>query len=168
MPPLNLIAHLPIFEVGSLDAGGSGRYGKTVKLRSPDANKLVRLECPDAEFWPSQSIAKIFNRKYVISTLLTLISEHVCQNNFGANTIHDVSHRKLSGLLRALAVAAPENSEWLEKRANAYARHHAANSMPYPPPVALDWLYVDVAEGDPADTKILVPPMTSAPGEQLP
>jgi hypothetical protein len=45
--------------------------------------------------------------------------------------------------------------------------HHAANPMPYPPPVALDWLYVDVAEGDPADTKILVPPMMIAPGEQL-
>ncbi len=70
--------------------------------------------------------------------------------------------------MRALALAAPENSDWLEKRVNAYARHHAANPMPCPPPVALEWLYDDVAEGDPADTKILVRPVTCAPGDQLP
>jgi DNA primase catalytic core len=167
MPPLNLIAHLPILEVGSLDAGYSGKTGRTVKLRPPDANKLAKLEWPDSNFWTSQSIANISNRKYVISTLLALISEHVCQSKVLPNTSYDVSHERLSGLLRALAFAAPENSDWLEKRANAYASHHAANPMPYPPPVALDWLYVDVAEGDPADTKILVPPVTFSPSDQL-
>ena len=159
MPPLNLIAHLPILEVGRLDAGCSGTYGRTVKLRPPDSHKLAFLQVPDANFWPNQTIANVSSRQYVISTLLTQISKHIAQYNPGPNTIHDARSTDLFGLLSALAFSAPENRDWLEKRATAYSLHHTDNPMPYPPPVALDWLYVDITADDPENTKILVPPL---------
>lgn len=163
MPPLKLIAHLPILEIGKFDVGKTRDYGNMVDLKSPEFRELMKLEWPDTEFWRKQSVANISCRKYVLSTLLTLLSDHIMESVVESNTIRDTSHSRLAALLRALAFAAPENSRWLKQRADAYAQEHAANPMPYPPPVALDWLYVDLNKGNPRGTKIQVPPLKCPP-----
>jgi len=121
---------------------------------------LTSLKCPTAKFWSDQSIANISDRKHVLVNLLALISQHLADNTVSPNTIRDISHHELAGLLKALAAAAPENARWLKERADAYARDHAMDPRSYPPPVALDWLYVDVEQGSPDATMIWVPPLT--------
>ncbi|QDV42501.1 hypothetical protein Enr13x_23490 [Stieleria neptunia] len=163
MPPLKLIAHLPIFEVGRVEDEKKSKYGNVVKLKSPIAEKLSTLKWPDPGFWKNQSIAEISDRRHVISTLLTLLSNHIATSGVSPNTISDVSHRETTCLLGALAAAAPENAGWLERRANAYRIYHALDPRPYPPPVALDWLYVDLNVRNIDEAKIWVPPLSCPP-----
>lgn len=163
MPPLKLIAHLPILEVGDFEVKENSAHGNLVKLKQPDLNKLLRLKWPNSEFWKNQPIDKVSCRRHVLSTILSLLSTHISESNVEPNTIHDNSHSKLANILHALAFAAPENSYWLKRRADAYEREHASNPMRYPPPVALDWLYVDINGGDPENTKIFVPPQRCPP-----
>ena len=80
------------------------------------------------------------------------------------STVYDPDPFALAALLRELASC--ETNAWLEAKAKAYGAGHANDPQPWPPPAALDWLYVDL--GDPNDATafpvIDIPPFCFAPG----
>jgi hypothetical protein len=80
------------------------------------------------------------------------------------NTIEDVDPLRLEKALKSLADIA-KHSEWLMKRHEVYAREHSNNPQAWPPPVALDWLWVDLGEPNvPTYPKIEIPPYHAGGG----
>ncbi len=80
-----------------------------------------------------------------------------------------IDHPKIEALANALQLLADqvEESRWLRLRAEIFKREHAANPQPWPPPVATDWLWIDLE--DPADKnwpEIEVPPYTRLSGDR--
>ena len=58
---------------------------------------------------------------------------------------------------------------WLRARMQAYLAEHAANPQCWPPPVAVDWLWVEtIAERDLELPRVEVPRYTTAAGELIP
>ena len=79
--------------------------------------------------------------------------------------MYDRDSRALAGLLSRLGEL--DENLWLKERATAYVRQHANDPQSWPPPTALDWLYVDLGDpGDPSRWPLInVPPFSFAPGE---
>ena len=86
-------------------------------------------------------------------------------------SIYDYEPEKLACKLRKLAglVNDQYDSFWLRERAEAYLNHHAADPAPWPPPVALDRLWVDLDYGSKENIPIIcMPEYRKAPGEKGP
>jgi len=84
------------------------------------------------------------------------------------STADDPEPAKLTQSLRQLAeLAGHDRRGWLSLRADAYEERHRDDPVLWPPPVALDWLWVDL--GRPGDVErypaIEVPPFRSHPDE---
>ena len=150
-PPLSLVAHLPIIEsaaVGKAREGAAAGTGACRCQRRRDRSDRVRE---------------------LGAQLLAVFSAVT------GNTGDDRSPQELAGLLAELEdlactseEAREEQTGWLRERRDAYLRGHLAAPRQWPPPVALDWLFVDLC-GTPDGLPMLeVPPYSLAPGEATP
>lgn len=124
-PPLKLVAHLPLIE--------SWRYPTERDLRRQG---LSRQPCRcDSVVTPGS----FQNVAVELAAALFPADQSV------RNTAEDRNPAILGAALRLLSDAA-EHSPWLVSRREAYEREHANNPQPWPPPVALDWLWIDLGE----------------------
>ncbi len=99
--------------------------------------------------------------------LMTRIADRLTAVS-GENSIADHHPEILTGLLRTLAnlVGLKDNpSHWLAQRAEAYLNHHAGDPVRWPPPVALDWLWVNLDYKSEPMPIICMPEYRKAPGE---
>jgi hypothetical protein len=78
------------------------------------------------------------------------------------------SLKELENLACTTEEAREEQSGWLRERRKAYLREHLASPRQWPPPVALDWLFVDLSETHDGLPMLEVPPYSLAPGEAPP
>jgi hypothetical protein len=148
-PPLSLVAHLPIIESttpGDAKAGTASGKGTCRCQRGRDCSGRVRG---------------------LAGQLLAAFS------TVTGNTGNDRSPQDLARLLKELEnlactteEAREEQSGWLRERRKAYLREHLASPRQWPPPVALDWLFVDLSETHDGLPMLEVPPYSLAPGEQ--
>jgi len=97
------------------------------------------------------------------------IADRLCAVS-GATSMADDKPEILTQKLHELAklAGAQDNpSDWLEKRAEAYFNHHACDPVPWPPPVALDWLWVALDYHSPKEPMpiICIPEYRKAPDE---
>ena len=162
LPPLSLVAHLPVLEVGDCRRSKDGaKKGNYVTLAPPQAG-LLDLQWPQEEFWRSRTAVDFASRKSVVDTILIQLSKHLTSEGNSNSTLGDQRANQIANALRALAFAVPENFGWLKKRAECYATESMANPQKFSPPTALDWLYVDLQE--PAEyPTIQVPPYAKEP-----
>ena len=172
LPPLEMVAHLPILEVGGRQAQSDKKIklGRLTELPTPDLARLVQiLPWPEGLNWGSQNASDMASRKFVVDRVLQGISKIISDPPNPVTTIGDGNNHILARALLSLAHSVPENSSWLKRRAEAYKAQHASNPMPYPPPVATDWLYVDLDANRPDDdeSELQVPPVEIEPGEKL-
>jgi DNA primase catalytic core len=143
-PPLSLVAHLPVIESFNPENGKEG--------------------CP-CQRWQRSSRIRDFG--IFANKLLGAIS------TIRGNTSQDTSPEKLANLLEQLELFVlttgkpdSEQSGWLKERRTAYQREHANSPRSWPPPVALDWLFADLPEGQASFPKLEVPAYSLAPGEK--
>jgi DNA primase catalytic core len=136
-PPLQLVAHLPIIE--------SWNYKEpTEKAKHWCRCKLVQTQV-EPKFVP-QLLEQIRDRSPI-------------------TTVRDPEPESLAEALKSLSDAAGhKEGDWMVKRQKAYLSEHAANPQAWPPPVAVDWLWVEL--GDPKSVelpRIEVPPYSRSP-----
>ncbi|QDV25292.1 CHC2 zinc finger domain-containing protein [Aureliella helgolandensis] len=172
LPPLEMVAHLPILEVGGRQNQERKKidYGRLTKLPAPDLAELVRvIPWLDGLDWGNQKASDMASRKFVVDRILQGISTIISAPTNSGNTIGDHKNFVLARALLSLAHSVPENAGWLKRRAEAYKSQHASNPMPYPPPVATDWLYVDLDEDreDDDECELQVPQVETEPDEKL-
>ena len=172
LPPLEMVAHLPILEVGGRQSQVDEKikFGRLTKLPTPDLARLVQiLPWPEGLDWGNQKASDMASRKFVVDRVLQGISKIISDPPNPVNTISDSKNHILARALLSLAYSVPENSGWLKRRAEAYKAQHASNPMPYPPPVATDWLYVDLDEDrlDDDESILQVPPVEIEPAQKL-
>jgi len=146
-PALQLVAYLPILE--------------SWKRMRPRGRKKIDPCCPYA----SRTASRVW------AGLVKAIESREAGHR--RTTADDANPGGLGAALKKLENLVPEttverpNRFWLTKRREAYERHHKANPQQWPPPVALDWIWVDL--GDPALVnefpKLLVPPYCDLRGD---
>ncbi len=143
-PALQLVAHLPILESwkpSTLRDEGNGHVCCPYERR------------PRTEAWNE------------LRKVLALGKSEGFQT-----TADDVHPKDLLDALELLEELAPQTGRaWLRRRLEAYGREHKANPQAWPPPVALDWLWVDLGDTD-AETiesfpKLDVPPYSALSGD---
>jgi hypothetical protein len=142
LPPLRLVAHLPIIE-------------SWVPSNSPDSEDHW-CRCKKMSMRPDSGFS------VALRNALLRPEARAYQSTF-----HDTEPGRLAGALESLAKAGGDTL-WLRRRREAYQAAHAADPQQWPPPVALDWIYVDL--GDPSQgpgsyPRLEVPPYSKAPGE---
>lgn len=147
LKPLQLVAHLPVIE--NWKPHTNSLRGACRCRRSE--NPLIEM----GEFAPQ---------------LLQAIKNGVDAN--WVTTMDDPSPNELTTALQVLAECAGQpgggdesNSGWLRQRSKAYLANHLADPTPWPPPVALDWLWVGLSSQDRSlFPEIEAPPYAMPPG----
>jgi hypothetical protein len=124
LKPLRLIAHLPLIESWQAKPGAASSSCRCYRSQQ---------SLSAAEFAPK---------------LLEALQRGPAKGWKG--TISDSDPAILTNALRLLAdpphcarQSDQTNAGWLRRRARAYLTGHAADPCPWPPPVALDWLWID-------------------------
>lgn len=154
-PPMQLVAHLPILEVGS---------EQNHALKSPEISEIARRRNRLATAISNISAAEASSRKEVLRHVLRELCTILFPSKSRTTTIGDDNPGQTVDCLEILAHSVPENSQWLKLRADAYRREHAANPQSWPPPTLLDWLYVELDErADEAYPTIHVPKFARDP-----
>lgn len=139
--PLQLVAHLPIIE----------SWGPKEKLAAED---------PKCRCGRSQAVDSSW-----MEELATVMQIRPSPSR-GPTTARHQQLEKMAEALVQLADAV-KGSEWLQHRAAAFRAEHAANPQPWPPPAAVDWLWVDLgAPNGSVWPKIEVPPYTLLAGDR--
>ncbi len=146
-PALQLVAYLPILE--------------SWKRIRPRGGRKIDPCCPYA----SRTASRIW------AGLVKAIESGEAGHR--RTTADDASPGDLGAALKRLENLVPEttverpNRFWLWKRREAYEREHKANPQPWPPPVALDWIWVDLGDPTVIDKvpRLLVPPYSDLPGD---
>ncbi|MDB5341310.1 MAG: primase [Planctomycetaceae bacterium] len=161
LPPLRLVAHLPILEVGS---------GQHRKLKHPDVFKLLRHKSQLTSMVYSKLNANQATcRKTVVGHIIAEISQVLSSSSSRADTVRDHDPAAIADCLEMMAYAIPENEYWLQQRSRAYKHEHASNPQRWPPPTLLDWLYVDIDKAtNEVYPKIHVPPFARAASSKTP
>lgn len=131
--PLRLVAHLPIIEFWRSEPKGTPKNTEATAF----AEKHAKCRCMTAD------PAKFSEFVAVAQKLWTAIEAGRDQQYH--NTADD-DNEDLARSLRTLAEQV-KNSPGLTERARTYAQEHMANPNSWPPPAAVDWLWVDL--GDP-------------------
>ena len=145
LPPLQLVAHLPLIESWKPNPASKGDSPMCRCKRSVSRVTEVR---------------KLFDKFHAM---------FLSPNARGIkNTIGDGAPHELAVMLEIIANFG-EPQGWLWRRREAYLAGHSANPQDWPPPVAVDWLWIDLETSDGQQYPIVeVPPYTSAPGEHAP
>jgi hypothetical protein len=151
-PPLALVAHLPIIETSFPTCG------------APKCTCVTGRENTTEAF-------RAFARR---------LTEHFSTDRPQVSTTgNDREPQRLSSLLNELAgfvsaraknratdsTAIEERAGWMARRNEAYLREHLAAPRRWPPPAAIDWLWVDSSIPATGLPKLEVPPYSLAPGE---
>lgn len=129
LKPLRLVAHLPIIEAWQLNPISS-----STKCRCERSHRTQDA----ATFAPK---------------LLDALNRGV-QNGWTSSATDsdpNILFKALQSLADPPAFAGQSergNAWWLRRRAKAYLNGHLADPVPWPPPVALDWLWVDPGNAD--------------------
>jgi hypothetical protein len=138
---LTLVAHLPIIESLQVDLD----------------KKTNGCRCS----WEHNDLSQDFD------ALMQSMGERLSAVS-GHTSIDDHQPEILEAELLKLANMArlrESDSDWLKKRANAYRNHHAGDPVRWPPPVALDWLCIEL-DYDMEDMPIIgMPEYRKDPGE---
>jgi len=142
-PPLSLVAHLPIIE--SL-VERPGAKGCRCERQTEDRSAKVRHFAED------------------LLEKLASVAGNTANDPAPQETANLLE--KLEELVRTSEEAAGEQSGWLGQRREAYKREHLASPRQWPPPVAMDWLYVDLGSKSHDLLTLEVPPYSLAPGER--
>lgn len=82
-------------------------------------------------------------------------------------TMDDSKPNELDDALKKLeehAGPAKSSHSWLTKRRKSYLAHHRADPSPWPPPVALDWLWVECSIVPASYPEIEAPAYAAPPG----
>ena len=124
--PLQLVAHLPLIEARQVKSGM-----RSFKCRCHNTDHSFSA----AEFAPG---------------LLKALRKGNANVNYWKTTAEDPDPGFLTNALWQLAKpprtfreSSQTNSYWLRRRAQAYLSGHLADPTPWPPPVAVDWLWID-------------------------
>jgi len=139
VPPLRLVAHLPIIESWEPSASADIIDGSCRCMRMRNRENL--------EF-ASALWAALYGDGRAAYT----------------STCNDVDPKKLGDALEMLSKSLKDDM-WLKRKRSAYIKGHASDPQPWPPPVALDWIWVDL--GDPGSQKypsVEIPPFRKPPG----
>jgi hypothetical protein len=151
--PLQLVAHLPVVEFW--------------RAKPKDAPKNIEVSAEGKAECRCMTAAPTTRSKAVAVARKLWAAMEAGRGRQYRNTADD-DKDDLAKSLNALAKLL-EASPGLEERAIAYAREHVANPCSWPPPAAVDWLWVDL--GDPNSVeypKIDVPEYSRSGGlEQL-
>ena len=149
LKPLQLVAHLPVIET-HLPKSNSA----PTACRCSRFNRSLKEV---GEFMP-----KLHNAL-----------KAGLDGNWGT-TMKDPSPGVLAKALESLAKCAGLSHDtnetsrgWLMRRKAAYLANHLSDSNPWPPPVALDWLWVDSKFEHGELPEIEVPPYAAPPGGEL-
>jgi hypothetical protein len=144
LPPLQLVAHLPLIE--------------SRKPRS--AHEVEDHWCRCLRTSPQTKGNALFTQFHTMFL-------HADARGL-ENTISDTAPTELAEFLDVLA-SLGEPRGWLRKRKDAYLAGHSANPQYWPPPVAVDWLWVDLEMDDGEEYPVIeAPRYTTAPGERSP
>jgi hypothetical protein len=133
--PLRLVAHLPLIEAWKQRSKSTPnapcRCGRSKPLAIHEFGWLSELAGVGKE------ISKLNARNTAVVASETVAKLHKVLKDLAKSQLH---------------------SKWLDHRADAFAKEHAANPQPLLPPAAYDWIWVDLDhEADPFPT-IEVPP----------
>lgn len=123
--PLRLVAHLPIIE--------------SWERCNQDQN---RSGMPHCRCMAVQHTAKFAS---TADELFGALARGGITCHAFTNTLDDPDPAVLGAALKSLADVA-KHSKWLMTRHDVYIREHSNNPQAWPPPVALDWLWVDLGE----------------------
>ncbi len=135
--PLRLVAHLPIIESWQPKSNAND------SLNGCWCSRHTRT---DALKFAPKLFAALFGKK---------------ASQF-KHSAEDCAPQVLKTALDELAISCDKN-RWLEKRAKAYLENHASDPQAWPPPAAVDWLYVDLDSIEPGSyPKIELPPFCKA------
>ncbi|MDZ7619617.1 MAG: hypothetical protein U1E05_21670, partial [Patescibacteria group bacterium] len=144
--PLRLVAHLPVIESWSMPRSRPNHCADSLSCSRTAAQCRCMAATPDRQF------------EDVALELMSVLGGEQRPLHRYQNTIEDVDATVLGRALERLHKAA-QHSAWLDLRRRAYEREHANNPQAWPPPVALDWLWVDLGNPDGAQfPNIEVPP----------
>ncbi|MBB5351619.1 DNA primase catalytic core [Haloferula luteola] len=149
LKPLQLVAHLPVIEtlLPKFDP-------------SPTACRCRRYE---------RSIREVGE---FMPGLQKVLKSGIDAN--WKNTSEDINPGVLESALDALAKCAglpfgtkESNRGWLTRRKSAYLANHMSDPQPWPPPAALDWLWVDSKSESDGLPEIETPPYAAPPGGEM-
>ncbi|MBL8812549.1 MAG: hypothetical protein JNM43_20465 [Planctomycetaceae bacterium] len=139
LPPLQLVAHLPIMEAGN------GQRRDLLKPKIESSLKIVKNPRIRA-ILESLSRGDASDRPAVLQNAVLMCAQVLAEvKTKRVSSIADDSPTVVADCLRLLAAAAPENEHWLHRRADAYENEHAANPQSSIPATLIDWLHVNVA-----------------------
>ena len=121
LKPLNLVAHLPIFE--SWQPNADHDFAKC-RCKNGSYNHVAVAFAPDLLNALKQGVKKGWKQ-----------------------TGDDTDPQTLFNALQQLAGLSDHgNTMWLRRRSEAYPKGHLSDPVAWPPAVALDWLWVDVGK----------------------
>jgi DNA primase catalytic core len=136
--PLQLVAHLPVIESWALKNGADAKRCR--------CNRVDHQQPPE-----------------LCQRLLTAL-EHGKNANY-QNTMQDDNPKMLGAALHDLAKCSSHKNNWMTERATAYFNRHSSDPQPWPPPVAVDWMWVDLgAPGEATSSQIEAPAYCSPAG----
>lgn len=142
--PLQLVAHLPIIEAWQTKTGAKSWW-----CRCHRCDHSFR----SAEFAPDLLEALKRGKTNRWETTKRDTDPGVL-----ANALF-----KLAALPRTFRESGETGAWWLQRRARAYLAGHLANSTPWPPPVAVDWLWIDPKPADIKNYPLIEAPRYAEP-----
>lgn len=154
--PLALVAHLPILESWRRPKGLRASLGSSAKCL---CQQVEPEELDSRE--PGFQLAKLLD---VLEPAPTS-EPYAVSGGPPASTAGDLRPEVLAGHLDQLAKRFDPEAEgdWLCKRAKRYRTHHLIDPQTWPPPAAVDWIWVDLGEtGKENYPEIEVPPFSFA------
>lgn len=154
---LELVAHLPIIESHVVNDKMKDKLGYNYKYYCRCHTYIHRkvkhqncLECQDFN---------VCNLRDDVWEGITELYEYFKDKENDYKTTTDDEKPDIIG--KALkSIGKGIKSDWLSRRGEAYIRQHVNNPQPWPPPTALDWIWIDVDyqnEYDINKTKIDIP-----------
>ncbi len=123
--PIQLVAHLPIIE--SIKSKSKGELIDALKKCRCDRSKIRDYRSD-----------KIIKRLVELNNIIT--TKHPSTTT----TINDEAPNEIAEIIKDIGIEL--DNDWLIKRANKYQIQHANNPQKFPPPTALDWIWVDLDE----------------------
>lgn len=129
LPPLSLVAHLPVVE-------------SWARHQLPASSNLPKCCCAGRKFW------SILDRWKNFEEFLELVTTRSAASRIEQGEGARSKEARLLDHLDTLAkIADHKDNDWLCKRRDAYRIQYLANpQQPWPPPVAMDWLWVDLED----------------------
>jgi hypothetical protein len=166
-PPLQLVAHLPILETWKKpEIADIGDKRGRCRCQQYQPYSWRELRTDD---WPRTARASGNSSRNDVAGILRelmRVDKHDWVGRLASalrqpGTLTTVDHQSRSTLAEALVLLAIafRDSKWMWRRMEQFLCEHAANPQPWPPPVALDWLLVDLnLREDEVLPEIEVPP----------